>query len=220
MEDSISSASLIGDVVASKSHPDRVHMQGLLVAALRRVDDMIPGVQHLEVTIGDEFQGAYATVGDAALVSLLVRLELLPDIDTRYGLGWGAMTVFDPVRRPMSQDGPAWWAARRAIAEVKKRSVQARSRSLRTWFAGGDAEADPGTVPASFVNAFLLCRDGTVGRMSERGLRLLRGLMAGLAQADIARPEGISQSAVSQQLTSSGAYAIRDAHDELRAVTS
>lgn len=216
MSDAPSLASLIGDVVSSKLHPDRARMQDLVVAALRRVDEIVPSIQHLEVTIGDEFQGAYATVADATLAALLVRLELLPAIDTRYGLGWGAMTVFDPARRPLSQDGPAWWAARSAIAEVKERSGQPRSRSLRTWFSSGDTEAEL----ASFVNAFLLCRDGIVGRMSERGVRLLRGLMAGLSQADIATSEGISQPAVSQQLTSSGAYAVRDAHEQLRAVTS
>lgn len=207
-------ASLIGDVVSSKLHRDRTGVQRAVVAALRRVDRLVPGVQQLEVTIGDEFQGAYASVADAALAALLVRLELLPAIDTRYGLGWGELTVFDPSRRPLSQDGPAWWAARQAIGEVKGRSRQPRSRALRTWFAESVTGAGP--LPAGFVNAFLLCRDGTVGRMSERGVRLLRGLLADRSQADIAAAEGISQSAVSQQLTRSGAYAIRDAHDELR----
>ncbi len=215
MNDDISCASLIGDVVASKAHPDRSRMQDLVVAALSRVDQTVPSLQHLEVTIGDEFQGAYATVADATLAALLVRLELLPDIDTRYGLGWGTMTVFDPAHRPLSQDGPAWWAARSAIAEVKKRSAQPRSRALRTGFSSGEVGTD-----SEFVNAFLLSRDFILGRMSERGVRLLRGLMAGLSQAEIATSEGISQPAVSQQLTSSGAYAVRDAHDQLKAVTS
>lgn len=216
MSELISVTALIGDVVSSKLHPDRARLQDLVVSALERVDEMVPSVQHLEVTIGDEFQGAYATIGDATLAALLVRLELLPAIDTRYGLGWGARTVFDPARRPLSQDGPAWWAARSAITDVKKRSGQARARSLRTWFSTGETDVEL----ASFVNAFLLCRDGIVGRMSERGLRLLRGLMAGLSQAEIAKSEGISQPAVSQQLTNSGAYAVRDAHEQLKAVTS
>lgn len=214
MEPPVTAASLIGDIVSSKAHPRRAEAQAHVVAALRRVDEILPGIEPLEVTIGDEFQGAYSSVADATLAALLVRLELLPQIDTRYGLGWGGMTVFDPARRPLSQDGPAWWAARSAIAEVKQRSRQPRSRSLRTWFSDGDAVAGEG-VPAAFVNAFLLCRDGMVGRMSERGVRLLGGLLAGQSQGNIAKSEGISQSAVSQQLTRSGAYAIRDAHAEL-----
>jgi hypothetical protein len=216
----ISFASLIGDVVASKTHPDRAHLQDVLVAALRRVDELVPSTQHLEVTIGDEFQGAYATVADATLAALLVRLELLPAVDTRYGLGWGSMTLFDPERQPLSQDGPAWWAARNAIAEVKERSRQPRSRSLRTWVSIGDPGAAAATPPAAFVNSFLLCRDSTIARMSERGVRLLRGLMAGQPQSAIADSEGITQSAVSQQLSRSGAYAVRDAHDVLSRATS
>jgi len=206
-------AALIGDVVSSKRHSNRLEAQELVIAALRRVNQVLPSVQRLEVTIGDEFQGAYASVADATLATLLVRLELLPAVDTRYGLGWGGTTIFDPARQPISQDGPTWWAARSAIVEVKERSRLPRSRSLRTWFSNGDADA--ATVPAEFVNAFLLCRDGTVGRMSERGVRLLRGLLAGQSQAQIAKSERISQSAVSQQLARSGAYAIRAAHEEL-----
>lgn len=210
---------MIGDVVSSKQQPDRAAAQQQVVDALHRVDRRVPRLQQLEPTIGDEFQGAYASVAEGTLAALLVRLELLPAIDTRYGIGWGATTVFDSVRRPLSQDGPAWWAARRAIGEVKERSRQPRSRSLRTWFSNGDPEAEAAPVPAEFVNAFLLCRDGTVGRMSERGVRLLRGLLAGHSQTDIAKAEGISQSAVSQQLTHSGAYTIRDAHDHLKGAT-
>lgn len=220
MGESADVATLIGDVVASKLQPNRAEAQQLLVAALRRVDHLVPSAQRLEPTIGDEFQGAYATVADATLAALLVRLELLPAIDTRYGLGWGPTTVFDAERHPMSQDGPAWWAARSAIAEVKHRSAQPRSRSLRTWFADGDPAAASATASAAFVNAFLVCRDATVARMSVRGVRLLRGLLAGRSQAHIAESEGISQSAVSQQLTRSGAYAIRVAHQELKAAIS
>ena len=212
---------LIGDVVDSRQHPDRAAAQRALVRALAEVEALVPSVQPLDVTLGDEFQGAYATVADAALAALLVRLTLLPDVDTRYGLGHGTFTVFDADRDLVSQDGPAWWAARSAVDTARQRAGQPRSRAVRTWYAEHAPEhaPEPGGGPAggaATVNAFLTCRDEILARMSPRELRLLRGLLLGEQQAAMAAQEGVVQSAVSQSLTRSGAYAVLAAHDLLR----
>lgn len=210
---------LIGDLVSSRRHPDRAAVQRHLVAALAEVEELVPSVQRLDVTVGDEFQGTYTTVADAALAALLVRLRLLPDVDTRYGLGRGTVTVFDADRDPVSQDGPAWWAAREAIGVVEHTAASPRGRTARTWFAqaaGDGGVADGGTGAAGAVNAFLSCRDDIVDRMSPRARRLLRGLLLGQQQTAMAQAEGVSQSAVSQSLSSSGAYAVLRAHEALR----
>ena len=51
--------------------------------------------------------------------------------------------------------------------------------------------------------------------MGERAQRLLLGWLLGRTQTELAEQEGISQSAVSQSLGRSGAYALRDAQDAL-----
>jgi SatD family (SatD) len=229
---------LIGDLVSSRHHPDRADLQHRLVAALAGVEQLVPSVQPLDVTIGDEFQGAYATLADAATAALLVRLRLLPDVDTRYGLGRGTVTVFDAGRDPVSQDGPAWWAAREAIGQVERTAASPRGRTGRNWFAEATSEADPdptpgatpgtaagagtgvgtGTGVVAAVNAFLSCRDDIIGRMSPRAQRLLHGLLLGEQQTAMAQAEGISQSAVSQSLSSSGAYAVLRSAELLREV--
>lgn len=205
---------LIGDVVGSRQQDDRAVVQQALVAALAEVEGRVPSLQPLAVTIGDEFQAVYATLADAATAALLVRLTLLPHADTRYGLGRGAFTVFDAERDPVSQDGPAWWAAREAVETARRRASAPRSRSVRTWFrtAAGD-RAEPGE---GVVNAFLTCRDDVLGRMRPRELRLLRALALGHQQNAMAEAEGVSQSAVSQALTRSGAYAVLAAQELLR----
>jgi len=207
---------LIGDVVDSRQHPDRAAAQAALVRALSEVEALVPSVQPLDVTLGDEFQGAYATVADAALAALLVRLSLLPDVDTRYGLGHGTFTVFDADRDLVSQDGPAWWAARSAVDTARQRAGQPRSRAVRTWYAEHEPGGGGAAPGAATVNAFLTCRDEILARMSPRELRLLRGLLLGEQQAAMAAQEGVVQSAVSQSLTRSGAYAVLAAHDLLR----
>ncbi|ETZ44439.1 hypothetical protein L837_3561 [Mycobacterium avium MAV_061107_1842] len=49
-----------------------------------------------------------------------MRLLLAPEIDVRFGLGWGAVTVLDAAAG--IQDGPGWWTARAAIQQTATRS--------------------------------------------------------------------------------------------------
>jgi len=218
-------ATLLGDLIGSRRVPDRAAVQQRLLTALAQVDALVPARQSLEPTIGDEFQGTYDDVADAVRASLLVRLMLLPLVDTRYGLGLGGVTVFEAGRRPVSQDGPGWWAAREAITQVSAREGRrASARSTRTLLVDKSAEpwpqdttAEPPTTPglAAALNAHLLVRDEAVGLMGERAQRLLLGWLLGRTQSELAEQEGISQSAVSQALGRSGAYALRDAQDAL-----
>ena len=187
---------LIGDLVGSRRLPDRRAAHDALRRALDRVNDTVAAVQPLEPTVGDEIQGAYSSVGDATLAGLLVRLSTLPEVDLRIGLGVGRVTVIDAERRPLIQDGPGWWAAREAL------DVLAHQRpSSRTAYVGPGQEA---------ISAFLLLRDAMVDRLGDRGHRLLAGSLAGLSQRELARIEGIGESAVSGQFAR-GVGAVRDA---------
>jgi hypothetical protein len=188
---------LIGDVVGSRRLADRSGAQRRLAEVLAEVDSALPGAQPLQVTVGDEFQGAYATLGEATRSTLLVRLALLPEIDVRCGLGVGESTVFDDQRTPWLQDGPAWWAAREAIEWM----AGSRRAAARTWLVAPDA---------ALVNAHLLVRDALVDRLNERGWRMLRAALQGESQQRIAEQEGVTKSAVSQQF-SRGISAVRDA---------
>ncbi len=215
-------ATLIGDVVNSRLHKDRGLLQDRLEVALAATGRRVTALQPVEVSVGDEFQGAYARPADAVLAALLIRLELLPHIDTRYGLGWGPIEVFDAARRPAAQDGPGWWAARDALTEAEQRAERTQSRHVRTWFVDGSAPGSADPAPrshlAGFAVAFLSVRDEIIAGMDERKLRLLRGLLAGATQAELAEGEGVTQSAVSQLLTRSGAHAVRLAHEQLDSV--
>ena len=191
---------VIGDVIGSRRLADRGGAQSRVVEALADVSRALPGVQPLEATVGDEFQGAYATLGEATRCTLLVRLALLPAIDVRCGIGVGETTVFDAQRTPWLQDGPAWWAAREAIEWM----AGPRRAAVRTWLVAPD---EPLT---DVVNAHLLCRDALVDRLNERGWRMLRRALLGESQQRIAEDEGVTKSAVSQQF-SRGISAVRDA---------
>lgn len=212
---------LIGDVIGSRKFASAVGRRRLQ-KAIREVLDRVGGdrkaVQALEPTIGDEFQGVFLSLADASRATLLIRLELLASVgaDSRYGLGRGEFTVLDDSRAPVSQDGPGWWAARAAIERAKSEGASSRTAFVRTRMQTWRPDAAPPSCDVdATVNAFLTCRDSIVQRMSDRGRRLLLGLMRGRSQRELAAAEGITQSAVSQALAASDAYAVVAAQAEL-----
>ncbi|MEX2289240.1 MAG: SatD family protein [Mycobacteriales bacterium] len=206
---------LIGDVVRSRDHEDRKDVHARLTDALERTNGDMTALQALDVTVGDEFQGAYRSVADAVRATFLVRLHLLPDIDVRCGLGRGTLTVLQATRGKLVQDGPAWWAAREAIVRSHELEAQrgGRPRTTRSWFLAapaGTCTPDEQHLEA-LVNALLVCRDELLHRNAVRKhAELLRDWILGAGQDDLARRHGISQSAVSQRLTSLGGQSLRE----------
>ncbi len=193
---------VIGDIVESRKKADRSGAQKNVEAALQRTNDSVRTVHPLASTVGDEFQGTFASVSDAVRATLMVRLFLPAGIDCRFGIGRGETTPLPSVSAQI-EDGSAWWSARSAIIEVKNREARS-NRNLRTWFVPSARDGSGAEV----INAFLLCRDELISRLDGRGKRILLGTIEGKTQTEIARQEGITQSAVSQSMARNGAYAI------------
>ncbi|GAY19145.1 SatD family protein [Mycobacterium sp. shizuoka-1] len=195
---------LIGDVVGSRHASDR--------AELHRQVDQALAHNGLAFTVGDEFQGSYPTVGAALDAALTVRLALAPEVDVRFGVGWGEVTMLDSGTG--IQDGPGWWSAREAIEWAGAAQQQPALAAVRTAYrrqhpTGPDPDA---------VNAALLCRDHLLGSMDARSLRLLRGLLGHTTKKELAAMEGISASAVSQRTARDGLDLLVLAADYLKSV--
>ncbi|AQT81856.1 RNA polymerase subunit sigma-70 [Mycolicibacterium litorale] len=201
-------ATLIGDVVGSRLAADRTELHRRVTEAL--ADIAAGGTDPLAFTVGDEFQGSYSTVGAAVDAALAVRLALAPDIDVRFGIGWGEVTLLD--RQTGIQDGPGWWSARAAIEWTAAAQQQPALAAVRTAYRRHD---DNGPDPDA-VNAALLCRDHLLGSVDARSLRLLRGLLEGKSKKELAVMEGISASAVSQRTARDGLDLLVLACDHLR----
>ncbi|CAJ1495523.1 SatD family protein [[Mycobacterium] burgundiense] len=203
-------ATLIGDVVGSRDFPDRRDLHRRLAAGLATLAHTATDAPAL--TVGDEFQGTFPTVGLAIDAAFSLRLTLTPEIDIRFGIGWGAVTKLDP--QSGIQDGPGWWAAREAIEWVAAEQEQSGFARLRTAFRN----ATPTGADPNAVNAALMCRDHLLGSLDERALRILRGLRAGQSKKELAMAERISASAVSQRARRDGLDLIAAAARELRQV--
>jgi hypothetical protein len=199
---------LIGDVVGSRRAQDRRALHQRLTEELAAANAVHAPREELRLTVGDEFQGVFARLGDTLAAAASLRVALLPEVDVRFGVGRGEVEVLDEVTR--IQDGPGWWAARDAIEQAAQREDRAATRLARTVYVPAP---DDDRAPA--VNAALLCRDHMVGSLDERSIRILRGLMAGRTQTDIAPEEGISPAAVSQRVRRHGLEVILAAQDDL-----
>ena len=79
-------ATVIGDLVGSRTSADRTDLHRRLGAALGEVNDLLAPLRPLWITAGDEYQGTFATVGEAVRATLLVRLRLVPAYDVRHGI--------------------------------------------------------------------------------------------------------------------------------------
>lgn len=206
-------ATLIGDVVGSRGFADRRDLHTRLAGRLDELNDLLGAEERetdvalvstpLWITAGDEYQGAFLTVGVALRVSRWLRLSLLPEVDVRQGIGWGPVEVLG--EEPRIEDGPAWWAARAAVVEVEEDAERPGHRRRRTAYRR--AEGYDGPDPDA-VNAALVLRDEMVGGLSDRSLGVLRGLLSGRTQREIAEKEDISASAVSQRVRHDGLAAL------------
>lgn len=192
-----SRVALIGDVVESRRAVDRQALHDHLEGVLATVNHASPVHDPAVITLGDEFQGVYDTLGDALWAAFRIRFLLHP-VDVRFGVGRGSVATLDAGRG--IHDGPAYWNAREAIEKAKHRATKAQTRTSRTAYVS--PEDAPGHAAA--VQAALDCLDWMIGSMSETSRSILGGLMDGRTQQEIAASLGISPSAVSQQVRNNG----------------
>ncbi len=184
-------AALIGDVVDSRSAADRRALHRDLTKALRA--NATGATDAPAMTVGDEFQATYPSVGEAIAAAWALRLALAPDIDVRFGIGWGPVTVLDETTG--IQDGPGWWSAREAIEWTADAQRQPGLTLVRTTYRC----SQPHGPDVGAINAALMCRDHMFGSLDERSMRILRGLVSNRSKKELAAAEDISASAVSQR---------------------
>lgn len=207
------SIAVTADIIGSRDLPDRAGAQRRIDEAVARVHADVPGAERiLTPTVGDELQGVYPDLTSALAAILLIRLALPDGVDLRFGVGSGEMGSVASASGEIAE-GPAWWAARDAIDALHAKQIRAMPR-VRTWIVAAD-DADPASI--ALANAYAWARDEIVSGMSERTRRLVYGRCVGRTQAELAAAEGITQSAVSQALTSAGAAVVVEG---FRALTS
>lgn len=99
-------ATLIGDVVGPRRADDHRALHRELSAALRAIANTADTADDPpSITVGDEFQGSHPQLGGALAAAWTLRLTLAPDIDVRFGIGWGAVNILDEKAGRKGPDG-------------------------------------------------------------------------------------------------------------------
>lgn len=204
--------------MSSRRSTDRSGLHARLSDALAAVNSTLAPTTPLRITVGDEYQGTFATLEAAVRAAWWLRVQLLPVCDLRQGLGHGEVRVLQ--EQPRVEDGPGWWSARDAVHAVELAQERPGSAWRRTAFRTStpDAGSDPGPV-AHWVEAVLVLGDSAVGGLSDRSLSVLRGLLEERTQREIAAELGISPSAVSQRVRADGLGALLAAVDLMKDVS-
>lgn len=193
MKDSPYLVALLVDLVGSR-RSDRSRLHDVLLAAIDETNRRVQSADLLRVTVSDEMQGLYRTMGDAIRASHILRNLTFGSADLRFGIGGGEVSIIDAERG--IQDGSAWWLAREAIDAVETLATQPGYTSART----GIRDSRPEASPLTEATARLV--DSSLARLREGSRRSLIGLLDGLDNATVAEREKISASANSQRVTS------------------
>ena len=106
-------------------------LHDLLETVLRGVNAEGPVLDPVVITLGDEFQGVYDTLGDALRASFRIRALLHPTADVRFGLGRGEITILDRRRGIQGGDLPYRFRADRLATEAAVEEVSASPRVSR-----------------------------------------------------------------------------------------
>lgn len=203
--ETLTGAAVIVDLVRSRHHHDRSLAQAQVVEALGVVNRVRPAILELRPTVGDEFQGMYENLHDALAATLLVRLALPEQLECRFGIGVGESREIDDNAGNPIRDGSAWWNARVAIDEAKRREDD-REPWMRTWVSVERTHEHLGD--AAITNAYLLCRDQLLSTQSPNSRRALLGQLLGETQREIAQALGVTQPTVSASLGKASASAL------------
>ena len=121
---------VIGDLVASRSIPARENFQKQFAQVLATVNDSFRAAiaSQFTVTVGDEFQGLLGEASQICRIMDTVITRLYP-VKVRFGIGIGSMsTEIDPAKS-LGADGPAFWAARKAIEYIHENNDYGTSRA-------------------------------------------------------------------------------------------
>jgi len=196
-------AAIIGDVVGSRQAPDRDALQRSLLDVLAAANADTNPQTELTLTRGDEFEGAYASIGTAWEASLMLHLLMRSRGHSLWiSVAWGEVTALPNATDAAVQDGPAWWAARSALTELKQATRAPKNR--RTVFSVDDQTS------AGLFTAAATLRDEVLAGLDESDAAITLGLLNGTTQRNIAAQLGVTAGVISRRIHRNGLLSLAE----------
>ncbi len=187
------------DMRSSRRIRDRERAQERFLKVMEALNrEFAPSIQaRFIVTHGDEAQGMLKRESAPDVLAVIERsIDGVFPVELRFGIGIGTLST--PLQTDaIGMDGEAWHAAGRALG-------WARSRRKHAVFSGFGEQVD--RQLCALANLLLYMRNG----WSPEQRRAIQLVDAGMMQSAAARVLGVSESAVSQRLTSAGWHFYKD----------
>ena len=121
---------IIGDIKHSKAIDDRYEAQEQLNKVLRSINKKYSHdiAADFLITLGDEFQGLLNSASSLVDILGYIQREMYP-ICIRIGIGIGEICTRINRKAAIGADGPAFYAARKAINEVHKKEKKLKKQA-------------------------------------------------------------------------------------------
>lgn len=192
---------IIGDIIDSKNIKNRSKAQKSLNDVLDRVNESYK--EHIKskwtITLGDEFQVLLKPNLEMFKILDYISYKMDP-INIRFGIGLGEIYTDINHEVSLGSDGPAYWNARDAIESIHSNNNYGKSKIS---FQSEDNKDE-------IVNNLIYYTDWMKESWTDSQKEVLYTLLEkdiydnNFKQKDLAIELGISESAVSRRLSSSG----------------
>lgn len=197
---------IIGDIKDSKKLENRYSIQEKLRSVLRYVNEAYFAdiSAKFVITLGDEFQGLLARGGHLLDIIKYIQREMYP-VKLRFGVGIGEISTSIFLDAAIGADGPAYYAARETIEELREREKKLKKQAadiMMSVYDRGDAKR----FGISEINLILALMKIVEDGWSDKQRYTIWDMMEnGGSQADCAKRMGTTQSTVARRLAD-GSY--------------
>ncbi|MBI9014633.1 MAG: hypothetical protein JEZ08_20510 [Clostridiales bacterium] len=206
---------IIGDIIESRAMQDRSDVQRKIKKILEEINEKFKDdiAARFTITLGDEFQGLLKSSKPLMEIIDLIKLKFYPN-KLRFGIGFGEMYTEIIAEHAIGSDGPAYYAARKAIEDIKKSNNRYEQPDQDIQIYNYD-ENDK--YKFDLLNSALsLCTLIEKGWTDKQREVITHLLFDDKSQREIANTIGLKQSSVQRRLTTGGYFTYSKARETIQ----
>ena len=200
---------VIGDIRNSKETRKRASVQRMLNDVLEKINEKYENdiAAKFIITLGDEFQGLLCNADHLLEIIRAIQWKLYP-VEVRFGIGIGKITT--PIKREaaIGADGPAFYAARDMIDElrVQEKKLKNQAPDIKVAIHG-----DKGDLRVDQINGFLRAnRIIEKSWSNDQRNTIMDVILHGGNQTESAKRLKTTQSTVARRLAASNYITYKD----------
>ncbi len=189
---------IIGDIKDSKELENRSEVQQKLNCALKSINEAYSTEisSKFIITLGDEFQGLLKGYGHVLDIIKYIQRELYP-VKLRFGAGLGEINTDIFHEAALGADGPAYYAARKMIEELREQEKSLKKQAADIQIAMYNIEK----FEVTEINTILLLMKIIEDGWSEKQRYTIWDMeQNGGSQEECAKRMGTTQSTVARRL--------------------